>query len=135
MSTITSLLTVTMTGIAITCIAFSAASKPLVKENALPENDLAIKTENCPQSFYSITLPEGGKLCQVFAADFPASMIFHVPSSPQQVVDFYAKNDSIFSSSKRVKDRFMLQSKDKNTTLIISADGNGAQVDVLVKKS
>lgn len=93
----------------------------------------SIQAQDCPDSFYDISLPSGGKLCQVFAADFPASMIFFVPSPPDQVINFYTNDASIFTSSKQVKDRFMLQSSDKNTTLIISADGDGSQVDVLIK--
>ena len=130
MSLVKSLLT-----LSICCVSVAASSESQVTESPTVTSGLAIETETCPSSFYKIQLPSGGKLCQVFAAELPASMIFHVPVSPQKVIDFYAQNDAMFSTSKQVKDRFMLQSNDKNTTLIISADGDGAQVDVLVKKS
>lgn len=90
-------------------------------------------TTVCPNAFYQVKLPENGKLCQVFAADLPASMIFFVPQSPSEVVNYYEVDGTIFESPERVKDRYMLQSTDKNTTLIISSDGTGTQVDVLVK--
>lgn len=108
-----------------------------------------INTQDCPQTFYSITLPQNGKLCQVFAADLPASMIFYVPQSPSDVVQYFKQqhtssessdamptggaNKVSFSTSKQVKSRYLLLSDDKNTTIVISSDGEGTQVDVLVK--
>jgi len=94
-----------------------------------------LTAQTCPENFYQVKLPNNGKLCQVFAADLPASMIFFVPQLPEEVVAFYQQDSAIFSTTKQVKDRMLLQSEDKNTTLIISTDGNGTQVDVLVKSS
>jgi hypothetical protein len=71
----------------------------------------------------------------VFAADLPASMIFYVPQLPEAVIAFYKQNTTTFNTTRHVKDRVLLQSEDKNTTLIISSDGKGTQVDVLVKSS
>ena len=90
-------------------------------------------TQDCPTSFYQIVLPNNGKLCQVFAADLPASMTFHIPQKPAQVVEFYETNDKAFSASKAVKERFIMHSQSNNATLIISPDGHGTQVDILVK--
>jgi len=101
--------------------------------SAAPSTVYDIDTQNCPNAFYQVDLPENGKLCQVFAADLPASMIFFVPQAPADVLKYYQAKDKVFSVTKQVKDRVMLQSADKNTTLIISSDGNGTQVDVLVK--
>lgn len=87
----------------------------------------------CPARFYQLELPSDGKLCQVFAAELPASMIFFVPKDPSQVIDFYQSKDINFSTKREVKGRFLMQSDDKNLTLIISEDGQGTQVDVLVR--
>lgn len=115
--------------------AFEADEEIPSESQTLTEisESMQIEAQDCPESFYDISLPSGGKLCQVFAADFPASMIFFVPTPPEEVINFYQNDSSLFTSSKQVKDRFMLQTSDKNTTLIISADGEGSQVDVLVK--
>lgn len=94
-----------------------------------------VNTQTCPENFYQVKLPNNGKLCQVFAADLPASMIFFVPQLPEEVVAFYKQESTMLSTSRQVKDRVLLQSEDKNTTLIISTDGKGTQVDVLVKSS
>ncbi|MDT0596004.1 hypothetical protein [Glaciecola petra] len=115
--------------------AFKADEEQAIENHSNTDisESMQIEAQACPESFYDISLPSGGKLCQVFAADFPASMIFFVPTSPEEVVNFYKNDSTQFTNSKQVKDRFMLQTSDKNTTLIISADGEGSQVDVLIK--
>ncbi|MGQ8365290.1 hypothetical protein [Glaciecola sp. 1036] len=104
------------------------AAKVCAQEAKMPE----VETAHCPSVFNAVNIPQDGKLCQVFAADYPASMIFFVPKTPEEVVSYYQQNES-FKNATQVKDRFMLQSEDKNTTLIISKDGGGTQVDILVK--
>jgi hypothetical protein len=126
--------------------ATNAADKAALPDTIMSSN---INTQDCPHSFYSITLPQNGKLCQVFAADLPASMVFYVPQSPSEVVQYFkqqhtspesshalpsaAASKVSFSTSKQVKSRYLLLSDDKNTTIVISSDGEGTQVDVLVK--
>lgn len=93
------------------------------------------KSEACPENFSDIKVPRDGKLCQVFATDFPASMIFFVPQTPESVVEYYQQNQQSLVSVRKVKNRTMLQSEDKSTTVIISADGKGTQVDILVTQA
>jgi hypothetical protein len=101
---------------------------------ALPgEDSIEQNTQACPDTFYQLKLPRNGKLCQVFAADLPASMIFFVPDAPSYVIEYFTQDSATFSINKQIKGRYMMQSSDKNTTLIISSDGEGTQVDVLVK--
>lgn len=107
----------------------SEAQEPKAANNATLSQ---IDTQTCPNNFYDVKLPSNGKLCQVFASDLPASMIFFVPQNPSEVVAFYKQDPSEFTTTKQVKQRYLLQSDDKNTTLIISNDGKGTQVDVLV---
>ncbi|MBT1452496.1 hypothetical protein KJ365_16560, partial [Glaciecola sp. XM2] len=101
---------------------------------ATPSQSMGMPSVSCPERFNDVEIPKTGKLCQIFAADFPATMVFHVTQPPQEVVQFY-QNTQAYGASTAVKKRFMLQSDDKNTTIIISADGEGSQVDVLVKSS
>ncbi|MBF7074930.1 hypothetical protein ISG33_16125 [Glaciecola sp. MH2013] len=96
--------------------------------------EVAIRAEGCPESFNNIDIPVNGKLCQIFAADFPASMILHIPQTPEEVVNYYLASSDKFVEPKTIKSRTMLKSVDNNTTLIISKDGNGTQVDILVKQ-
>jgi hypothetical protein len=95
--------------------------------------DVAIHSEGCPENFNKISIPVNGKLCQIFAADFPASMILFVPETPEDVIKYYLASSDSFVEPKTIKKRTMLKSADNNTTLIISKDGGGTQVDILVK--
>jgi|GEM_PF-2312450 len=97
-----------------------------------PQDDTS--KNQCPSQFNQLEIPNDGKLCQIFAADFPASMIFFVPKTPQDVIDFYLAGNKSLSATKKVKERTLLQTSDKNTTLIISKDGAGTQIDILIKQ-
>lgn len=107
----------------------------IIEEKSSVKNNTNTNIHTCPSNFYDVKLPTNGKLCQVFATDLPASMIFFVPQLPEEVIAFYEQDTATFSTTRQVKDRVLLQSEDKNTTLIISTDGSGTQVDVLVKSS
>lgn len=107
----------------------------ITEEKSSVKNTTNTNIHTCPSNFYDVKLPTNGKLCQVFATDLPASMIFFVPQLPEEVIAFYEQDTATFSTTRQVKDRVLLQSEDKNTTLIISTDGSGTQVDVLVKSS
>lgn len=87
----------------------------------------------CPSEFNQIKIPLDGKLCQIFAADYPASMVMFIPKSPDVVIARYLAEHLELNETKRANSRVLLQSKDKNTTVIVSADGQGSQVDILVK--
>jgi len=115
-----------------TSFLFLVASLTLGVNNAnASETNTTIETQSCPANFNDVKIPSDGKFCQVFAANYPASMVLHVPQSPSSVVDFYANEYDII---KEVKSRTFMQTQDKNTTLIISTDGEGTQVDILVKR-
>ncbi|MFW8592190.1 hypothetical protein ACOI22_15390 [Glaciecola sp. 2405UD65-10] len=90
------------------------------------------KSDACPAKFYDVSLPENGKLCQVFAADLPASLTLFVPQAPTEVLSYYTQGTKQFTSSEQIKKRYVLRSIDSSTTLIISKDGQGSQVDILV---
>jgi hypothetical protein len=106
---------------------------PQVVTDKLGANvNVAIRSEGCPVNFNKVSIPLNGKLCQIFAADFPASMILFVPQTPEEVVQYYLASGS-FIEPKKIKKRTILKSTDNNTTLIISKDGSGTQVDILVK--
>lgn len=123
------------------CVAMASVSLLANAETLAPQTptnasaNSPVTSQSCPAEFYKVKLPVNGKFCQVFAADLPASMIFFVPQEPSDVVQHYIIQSEVFSIARQVKNRYMLQSADKNTTLIISSDGTGTQVDVLVKNN
>jgi hypothetical protein len=95
--------------------------------------NVSVRSEACPENFNQVSIPANGKMCQIFAADFPASMILFIPQTPEEVIQYYLASSNSFVKPKRIKQRTMLKSADNNTTLIISKDGGGTQVDILVK--
>ena len=102
--------------------------------DALEANvEVAVRAAGCPETFNQVDIPVNGKLCQIFAADYPASMILFIPQTPEEVVEYYLSSSVQFAEPKTVKQRTMIKSADNNTTLIISKDGGGTQVDILVK--
>ena len=94
---------------------------------------LVTRSAGCPEDFNKVSIPINGKMCQIFAADFPASMILFIPQTPEEVIQYYLASSANFVEPKTIKQRTMLKSADNNTTLIISKDGGGTQVDILVK--
>lgn len=120
--------------ITLVCIAIfstiSFAQEAVNSDNS--ETSSTMQTSNCPDNFYDIPVPKTGKLCQMFATDLPASMVFHVPQDVQSTVEYY-QNSSQFNSATKIKERFLIQSIDENATVIVSTDGAGSQVDILIK--
>jgi hypothetical protein len=113
-------------------VQLETASTPVV-DNIGAEVSVAIRSAGCPEDFNKVSIPVNGKLCQIFAADFPASMILFIPETPEEVIKYYLASSDSFIEPKMIKQRTMLKSADNNTTLIISKDGGGTQVDILVK--
>ncbi|MFC3123280.1 hypothetical protein [Agaribacter flavus] len=105
------------------------SSSPLEENNAKLTRD-----KSCPLEFNKIKIHENGKLCQIFAADFPASMVFYVPITPDAAINFYKNVGIELQHIAKIKDRTLMKSKDNNTTLIFSADGKGTQIDILVRE-
>ncbi|AEP29013.1 hypothetical protein [Brumicola nitratireducens] len=130
-----------------TSASLSAPTTPDSAQNSAPEtfaNDevtnkidanvtVATRSAGCPEDFNKVSIPVNGKMCQIFAADFPASMILFIPQTPEEVIQYYLASSANFVEPKAIKQRTMLKSADNNTTLIISKDGGGTQVDILVK--
>ena len=117
----------------ITDTQVTTSEKPQVADNVSANVNVAVRSEACPENFNQVSIPANGKLCQIFAANFPASMILFIPQTPEEVVQYYLASSSSFVEPKKIKQRTILKSTDNNTTLIISKDGGGTQVDILVK--
>lgn len=111
-----------------------AAAKLFAQESSIAAHtDSYQETQTCPTDFFQVDIPEGGKLCQIFATDLPASMVFFVPQPVQSVVNFY-QNNAQFKPAQESLQRFIIRSNDNNITVIVSEDGSGTQVDILVKQ-
>ncbi len=112
--------------------ATDIAASDLLEDHVDANVTVKKRSAGCPENFNTVSIPVNGKLCQIFAADFPASMILFIPQTPEEVIQYYLASSNNFVEPKTIKKRTMLKSADNNTTLIISEDGAGTQVDILV---
>ncbi|MCF2949501.1 hypothetical protein L0668_15380 [Paraglaciecola aquimarina] len=100
-----------------------------------PILDITMHSEKCPESFYALPVLPQAKFCQQFSADLPASMSYHVNNDQQTAAQFYLEKMGQAQSQETLKGRIVLQYKNGNKIVIISADGNGSQIDILVKSN
>lgn len=86
---------------------------------------------DCPSEFHSIAVHNNAKLCQVFDTGLPASMVYHVDSSPNNIMSLILE-DSRMQFVSNVQSRILLMSKNKQYRVVVSPDGEGSQVDILI---
>ncbi len=87
----------------------------------------------CPNAFYQLPLFPEASLCQIFDDGLPASLTYHAKASQQQAQAFYEEKMGQADSTQLVKGRIQLAFNNSDTIIILSEDGSGTQVDVLVK--
>lgn len=88
----------------------------------------------CPPEFYAVPVYPQSKLCLPFADSLPASMSYHALADTKSVEDYYITALGSANQSQQMKGRLVLSFADGQQTIIISPDGSGSQVDILVKK-
>lgn len=89
----------------------------------------------CPAQFYSLPLYPDAKLCQLFDDALPASLTYHATTDQQSTQEFYTNELGQADSVKELKGRIVLEYENANKIIVISKDGAGTQVDVLVKSA
>lgn len=92
-----------------------------------------VTTQNCPEAFYDLPLYPNAKFCQLFAEKTPASMSYFAISDQQTAKEFYLEKLGQAEDEKMLKGRIVLQYNQGQKVLIISKDGDGSQIDILVK--
>lgn len=113
----------------IACIALIGCTIGLVGYS--PVCASAPELSPCPSQFHSITLHTNAKLCQIFDSSTPASMIYHVNNTPRDVVAFFLADRRLVKNAS-LHNRVLLMSADKSYRVIVSPDGAGSQVDILI---
>jgi hypothetical protein len=89
----------------------------------------------CPEEFYSLPLYPNAKFCQLFDEELPASMTYFAMSDQQTAKNFYVKQLGQAEDEKMLKGRIVLQYEQGEKVVVISKDGAGSQVDILVKSA
>ncbi|WP_414828331.1 hypothetical protein [Alteromonas sp. H39] len=91
----------------------------------------------CPVEFHSIVIPDSAKQCQLFdtAMDddvIPASMVHFMADSKDQVISFYQQAIPGLTVHSTFNERTLLVANDNAIRVVVSPDGSGTQVDILV---
>ncbi|GAC20519.1 hypothetical protein [Paraglaciecola arctica] len=89
----------------------------------------------CPTDFYTLPLYPNAKFCQLFAQGLPASMSYFTISDPQSAKEFYINQLGQAEDQKMLKGRIVLQYSNGQKVIVISKDGQGSQIDILVKST
>lgn len=92
-------------------------------------------TTNCPADFHQTPLYPEARFCQSFDDKLPASLSYHANSDIQQAADFYLQQLGTPDNDETLKGRRVLQFDQGQKVVVLSADGQGTQVDILVKAS
>ncbi|MBT1062015.1 hypothetical protein KJY73_00460 [Bowmanella sp. Y26] len=98
---------------------------------ALSASSLA--ATDCPEQFHQLPLVEKAGSCHIFDDKLPATLSYFSALTPAQTLAFYQDqlSDALQSQS---KDRQVLEDKQGRWVVVISADGKGSQIDMLVKE-
>jgi hypothetical protein len=125
-------------------ISVSASSDEPVIETAVeqsietpaePVYAVTQHSQSCPEDFYSLPLMSEPQFCQQFSTDLPASMSYHAKSDQYSVKDFYLERMGQAENENTLKGRIVLQYNNGQKIVIISPDGKGSQIDILVKSA
>lgn len=89
----------------------------------------------CPGEFFAVKIHEDAKQCQPFDTELPASMVYFIGDTPDAIVAYYLALMPDLSLKGDHNGRVLLVNQAQNIRVVVSPDGEGAQVDVLVMAS
>ena len=117
-------------GIVLGAAALLSVSTSTLAEQAAAES---MDTQICPTDFYDLPLFPNAKMCQIFGQSLPATMTYHATTDQQTTQEFYIEALGEADSVSMLKGRIQLEYDGANKIIMISQDGAGTQIDVLVK--
>jgi hypothetical protein len=93
------------------------------------------RSPTCPADFYTLPLYPNAKFCQLFAEELPASMSYFAISDQQTAKAFYLQELGQAEDEETLKGRIVLQYSNGQKVVVISKDGQGSQIDILIKSA
>ena len=115
-------------------VLLAISSSGLLQAEEL-QTEANVSAQSCPKDFYSLPLYPNAKFCQLFAEELPASMSYFAISDQQTAKAFYLEQLGQAEDEKMLKGRIVLQYDNGQKVVVISKDGQGSQIDILVKSA
>lgn len=114
------------------CILATAALLAATTLVAKPSHAAPVITK-CPEQFHTVALPADARQCQQFDAGMPASMVYFVAKPATDIIQYYAESFPQLKVNAPVNERTLLSAGEMR--IVVSPDGNGSQVDILITPS
>lgn len=91
----------------------------------------------CPGTFHNIVIPTSAKQCQLFDTAvgdnvIPASMVYFMADTKDNVIRFYQQAIPELTVHSTFNERTLLVANNNAIRVVVSPDGDGTQVDILV---
>lgn len=94
-----------------------------------------VSSQTCPEEFFTLPLFPNAKFCQLFAKQLPASLSYFALGDQQTAKAFYLDQLGQAEDEKMLKGRIVLQYSSGQKVVVISKDGQGSQIDILIKSA
>ncbi|WP_166423395.1 hypothetical protein [Paraglaciecola sp. 20A4] len=124
--------TLTLTAVPVffclTTVLFS--SETLITNDT--QNTEEMHADTCPTVFYQLQLSLDASACHVFAGTLPASITYHSNQSPKAVDLFLRQQIDTPFTQTFDHNRILLHLEGNRKIIVISPDGPGSQVDILI---
>jgi hypothetical protein len=88
---------------------------------------------SCPADFFQTPLYPDARFCQSFNDKLPATLSYHANSGMDEAADFYLQQLGNPGSDEMLKGRRVLQFEQGQKIVVLSVDGQGTQIDILIK--
>lgn len=108
---------------------------PSSDQVAEPMSVADIRSSGCPADFYTLPVSPNAKFCQLFDETLPASMSYFAFSDQQSAKAFYISQLGQAEDEKMLNGRIVLQYSNGQKVVVISKDGQGSQIDILIKSA
>ena len=96
------------------------------------EQTTSVSRSTCPSTFYSVQLTTDASACHVFADDLPASLTYHSKQTSDELEHFFRQQMDGPVNQSLSQNRILIRQANDQTIIVISPDGTGSQVDILV---
>ena len=118
--------------ILVTSLMVMASSLVATDSMATTAPESQPQISSCPTEFFAVKIHGDARQCQPFDTEMPASMVYFIGDTPDAIVAYYLALMPDLSLKGEHNERVLLVNDAQNVRVVVSPDGDGAQVDILV---